>query len=1663
MRHAVRYPAPLVRSLVFSGIGAFCLLACFILSARAGGFSGTARLEVTDPTGALSWGTNANGLTVQCWFKFSVPSGTNLTENMTILVNRRGGSQSDPHAYLLYYNILTGSVEFSARGSGLYTNTLIVRPYLDRWYHVAVVRQAETYTAYVDGRQIFSGTGSTGNAATTDGLSVGGWGNGKYLYGEVQEVSVYQAALSQDYIIQYMFAGQPTDDPTLGLKGYFPFGYSTITADELRNFAPAPVPSGTDSASQKGTAQVTFEEVNQAGEQSAFDAQRNGGRDALTPLSGAFSWQQTAFARPTPGVAMDLRFGYSSANSFGGFLLGGSDPYSSGPMGRGWRHSFETRVIPSQTFSPFGDADSVGLMRWDGSIETWDLNYDAGEYETRSQEYRGELVITTTNCQWTTPERLVYIFRRPDSGANLVMRGRLASIRNFNGNSVQVLWNETSGVITQVVDSAAGSYNFRYQSSLLTNIGFGQWQLNFAYDSTNRLTSKTLTNTSGLYTNVAATWRFQYDTNSLLARIIDPRGNTNILVQYDQYGRQTNQVDALGRSAATRYASPGKRQITRIDSGTNSWVETYDRKGHILAQQDPVGNVTSYTYDLYGNRTSATEPLGWTTLFGYDDRANVVVKTNALGEVTRWVFHPFFNKAIQEINALNWTNFYAYDAGGNLTNQADDLGALVRYTYSTNGLVLASTDANGNITRFGYDTNGFLITQTDAATNTTTFTRNETGWKLAELDPLGRRTAYSYDLNGNLVLTVDPIFRQFTKTYDANGNLLSASDAKANLTRYGYDPANQKTNMVDRTGTNVWQYFYTSCGKLERLINPLGFTVTNFYDAANRLVRVSDPLGNTSTNVLDANGNITTRFDPLGQRWTKTYDRLNRVISEADPQGDMRQTSFDVAGRLKTITSPNGFVTTHEYDGRGRLIKWHDPEGFDWLYAYDGNANITNITDALGGRYIMAYGPRNERTLERNQDNKSWQYAYDELLRLKSQTDPSTLTRTVTYDAAGRIQTVDVTSGRQDTYDHDDNNNLKVLTRRVAGVPTTSRFNYDLLDRVTQVTDPFFKTVGYGYDALGRVASLTYPDGKALQQNYDALNRLTNQVDWAGRTVNYAYDSASRLIRRAYPNGVVQTDSFDNVGRVTSLSYAPSTSRSNSVNAALTYAYDRNGNKTGCGERGTFAWPMPSLVDETSRFTPAGRITNRLDALNPANNFTYQYDASGNMINASGGGQTWALTYDEDNRTTSVHWQVLPLTDKLITNRYDALGRRVSRTLDAVETRYVLDLQGSMERIICDTDAAGTITAWYIHGPDLCYKVDATNGLTCFHADAQANVIAVTDGGTNLVAQYAYTPYGRSLGSTNFQAQLSNPYLFVGSQGVMEEVPGVYFMRARYYSAETGVFLSTDQIKKIGPGWKPTVYTYSDSRPLALYDPSGQSAIQDLLSGTGEFVLEAGKDVLKDTVIAAAAGAKWAFNQGYKDLPSYVGAVEGTVKVDMGGVRILNSVAGAGVTFGVERLIDKIEGGKHQSFPGVGFIPGPVGTYLSIFLYARVLDDAEVPAGYYDHGPVDYYSTTLPNSGQSGGVLQSIASRTATIAAPRATATTSVNSTRPTGASRGDTTSGGAGSAPGSGSTTYTVRTGDTLGNIAYANHTTVSAIATASGIQNVNLIHPGQVVTIRH
>ena len=156
-----------------------------------------ARLEINDTTSGLSWNppaTPSTALTVMAWVKISIPTGTELTSNMTILANRKTLDWNQPHAWRFYFNITTGNIEFSARGTSTLTPIkLVERPYLDRWYHLAVVRSNTTYTPYVDGRALTPYSENIGISSTADGVSIGGFKGGEKFWGEIQEVAIIQS------------------------------------------------------------------------------------------------------------------------------------------------------------------------------------------------------------------------------------------------------------------------------------------------------------------------------------------------------------------------------------------------------------------------------------------------------------------------------------------------------------------------------------------------------------------------------------------------------------------------------------------------------------------------------------------------------------------------------------------------------------------------------------------------------------------------------------------------------------------------------------------------------------------------------------------------------------------------------------------------------------------------------------------------------------------------------------------------------------------------------------------------------------------------------------------------------------------------------------------------------------------------------------------------------------------------------------------------------------------------------------------------------------------------------------------------------------------------------------------------------------------------------
>ena len=102
------------------------------------------------------------------------------------------------------------------------------------------------------------------------------------------------------------------------------------------------------------------------------------------------------------------------------------------------------------------------------------------------------------------------------------------------------------------------------------------------------------------------------------------------------------------------------------------------------------------------------------------------------------------------------------------------------------------------------------------------------------------------------------------------------------------------------------------------------------------------------------------------------------------------------------------------------------------------------------------------------------------------------------------------------------------------------------------------------------------------------------------------------------------------------------------------------------------------------------------------------------------------------------------------------------------------------------------------------------------------DVVAMTDQNREVVATYEYDSWGNVLKNEVKGIAVDNPFGYAGY--MYDKEIGMYYLIARYYNPEHGVFLSVDP----DPGDEddPVTqngYTYADNNPAMMTDPDGHA------------------------------------------------------------------------------------------------------------------------------------------------------------------------------------------------------------------------------------------------
>jgi RHS repeat-associated protein len=161
-----------------------------------------------------------------------------------------------------------------------------------------------------------------------------------------------------------------------------------------------------------------------------------------------------------------------------------------------------------------------------------------------------------------------------------------------------------------------------------------------------------------------------------------------------------------------------------------------------------------------------------------------------------------------------------------------------------------------------------------------------------------------------------------------------------------------------------------------------------------------------------------------------------------------------------------------------------------------------------------------------------------------------------------------------------------------------------------------------------------------------------------------------------------------------------------------------------------------------------------------------------------------------------------------------------------LETQYVYDAGGNL---LAEANSAGQVLRYYIYGAGLTATVKG-NTYYVYHHDGTGHTVALTNASNEVINRYAYSPYGELLGQ---QESFTQPFKYAGQVGIFTESENLYYMRARYYDAEVGRFISEDPAGFVDG---PNLYAYVGGNPIMAVDPTGLitwSGTATTLSATG--------------------------------------------------------------------------------------------------------------------------------------------------------------------------------------------------------------------------------------
>jgi RHS repeat-associated protein len=868
-------------------------------------------------------------------------------------------------------------------------------------------------------------------------------------------------------------------------------------------------------------------------------------------------------------------------------------------------------------------------------------------------------------------------------------------------------------------------------------------------------------------------WSYKFDTYGELIEVADRNGNKITITRRhgwpDEGGYISTISNAEGRVLTFNQTYTGGNFI-RTDSIT-----------------DDTGRTVIYGYETdpfsaFPRLKQVSYPDGSSSRYGYDSQGRMNTITNGRGIVEVTNVYDTNNRVVTQ----------THPDGGQYTFNYTDAGGYVTQT--------AMTAPNGAQTIWRFNSNLYIGEYT-TADGTATYQLAPGTNEIAQItDPLGRVTTYEY----------------YSTTDVTNGLVKKVTDSIGNVTQYEYETTyGLPTKITDALGKITTSSYTFSNGVPTQTVikDPLMNTTTVNYDAFGLPTSVVDPNNNAIFLTYDPNNHaqLTTATDALGNSLKYTYDAIGRLFTVTDAKGVKTTYGYDPLDRVNSVTDPLKNTTRYIYDGNGNLALVIDAKQNAILYEYDDRDRVIKMTDQLGRYETYSYYRNAEITPSTGDNLKTYTDRKGQATTF-NQYDPKNRLQQVTFGDSSYIQYMYDAAGRT-TNIYDSISGAIGYTYNDYGCSTCGGRG---LNRIAEETTPL-STIDYTYDADGRRASMTVAGEPVVNYTYDDAGRLTYLTRVIGslsRTYNLGYDNGSRRTSLESPlaNGtdyVTTTYGFDIANRLTSMLLQGASVTIES----LAYTYDPNGNRTSFTR--TAAQPLSPAVSSTSH-----DAANQMLALGGKN---LTYDQNGNLQTRTDVCGTTTYTWDARNRLTGISGYKPDCSSLTTSFSYDALNRRISKTINGTTTQFVYDGWDIVQEI-----KSGVKTN-YVRSLNIDEPLTRITGATIRHyvKDALGSIMALVDDTGATMTTYVYDAFGNA--TTSGEAS-DNSFQYTAREN---DGTGLYYYRARYFSPEMQRFISEDPIRL--NGGDINYFAYVQNNPINFTDPYGLFAWVNPFTYWGDF------------------------------------------------------------------------------------------------------------------------------------------------------------------------------------------------------------------------------------